>query len=418
MRVLVLGSGAREHALAWKIGQSPVVTQVYLAPGNDLASLDFTCLACAISDAESVLTVAHQHKIDFVVVGPEAPLYYGVVDRLKKAGVLVLGPTRSAAQLETSKVFAKKSMMAAWVPTARFESFTSLHAAKKWLAVNPGQYAVKADGLMAGKGVMLCQNSEQAMIAAEHLFSEDQKAIVIEELLSGKEASLIALCDGNTCKLLPLARDYKRIFDNNVGANTGGMGAVAPLANQSFHIKNTETLASIAIEPILKLQRERGDPFVGFLYAGLLFHRNEPMVLEYNVRLGDPETQVLMNVLDGDILPALYAAAHGDLAQAQFPSPVGAAVCVVIAAEGYPEKPVFGALIKGIETARAQPHVQVFGAGLRASDGGFVVSGGRVLSIVAQGDSISQARERAYRAAEKISFSGMQYRTDIAFDLN
>lgn len=417
MKILVLGSGAREHALAWRIAQSRSVQKVWVAPGNALVGLDFELVPLVITDPEAVVALARALVVDLVVVGPEAPLLAGVVDALGAAGFLAVGPTRAAAALEGSKGYAKKTMLAAGVPTPRFELFDSSLAAKEWLAEHPGRHVVKADGLMAGKGVILCESQSSAFMAVDELFALGQRAVLIEERLVGREASLIALCDGERYRLLPLARDFKRIGTGDTGKNTGGMGAYCPvhLTKEEIGRKRPSDaeLAELAIAPILRQQHEQGSPFRGFLFAGLLFHQRRAQVLEYNCRLGDPETQSLLTAIDGDLVPALFGAAVGDLREAEFPSLCGAAVTVVLASAGYPDAPVLGAPIVGVGAAKRHPHVQVFGAGVTLDGGTLRVSGGRVLSVVAHGASVAEARGRAYAAADEIDFEGSQRREDI-----
>lgn len=421
MKVLVLGSGAREHALAVAIKRSRAVTDVLVGPGNALTALDATNVPLAITDPDAVLQAVLDHRVDFVVVGPEAPLLAGVADRLLDYGVPVLGPVKDAALLEGSKAHSKRAMIEAGVPTASYHTFKDLDACLEHMQIHPSPYVVKADGLMAGKGVIVCDDVEQSMAAARELFDGGQRSVVIERRLRGKEASLIALCDGYDYRLFPVARDHKRIGTGDTGKNTGGMGAYCPVVLSEIEFEDRPVLDDAAlgekaIAPILAWQRKRGAAYRGFLYAGLMFDDGRPYVLEYNARLGDPETQALLTSLDGDIVPAFYAAAHGDFGNADWPDPTGAAVCVVIAAEGYPDAPKTGAVIKGIGKAKDQPFVCVFGAGVAKSGADFVTSGGRVLSIVGHGATIAEAKQRAYAAVRCIEIAGMQYRTDIARD--
>jgi phosphoribosylamine--glycine ligase len=418
VKVLVLGSGAREHALCVAVKRSRAVSQVLIAPGNALTALDAQNVPCAITDPNAVLQAVLAHGVDFVIVGPEAPLLAGVVDRLVGYGVPTLGPSQDAALLEGSKAHSKRAMIEAGVPTATHHAFKDLDACLEHMQVHPAPYVVKADGLMAGKGVIVCDDVEQSRAAANELFDGGQKQVVIERRLRGKEASLIALCDGFDYRLFPIARDHKRLLAGDKGKNTGGMGAFCPVVlSTEFEdrpVLSPEALAEKAIAPILAWQRRRGALYRGFLYAGLMFDEGRPYVLEYNARLGDPETQALLTALDGDLMPAFYAAAHGDFADAEWPEPVGAAVCVVLAAEGYPDAPKAGAKICGIEQAKAQPNVAVFGAGVTREGDAFVASGGRVLSVVAHGSTLGEAKQRAYAGVRCISFDGMQFRTDIA----
>jgi phosphoribosylamine--glycine ligase len=418
MNVMILGSGAREHAIAVALKRSRVVKQVFLAPGNALSSLDVTNVACNITDPDAVLALVRSTSTDFVVVGPEAPLLAGVVDKIEGFGVPVLGPRKDAALLEGSKAYSKRAMIEAGVPTATHHTFKDLSECLEHMRRHPAAYVVKADGLMAGKGVIVSDDVQGAMAAARELFSGGQKVVVIERRLRGKEASLIALCDGFDYRLFPIARDHKRLLTGDKGKNTGGMGAFTPvvLSQTEFDhrpVLSDDQLAQQAILPILKWQRRKGSPFRGFLFAGLMFDDGKPYVLEYNARLGDPETQVLLTALDGDVLPAFYAAAHGDFADTDWPTASLASVCVVLAAEGYPDAPQSGAVIRGIGAAK-ETGAQVFGAGVAREGDALVVSGGRVLSVVGHGATVSEARAHAYAACKHISFAGMQFRTDIA----
>ncbi len=419
MKVLVLGSGAREHAIAAHLQKSRSVERVVLAPGNALAASEVETAGVNATDPADVLRLVRAQALDFVVVGPEAPLLAGVVDALEAEGVLVLGPRKAAAALEGSKSFAKRTMQAAGVPTARFASVTSLDEAERFLAQAPGAYAVKADGLMAGKGVIVCDDGAEAVSAARELLGAGQGRLVIEQRLRGPEVSLIALCDGRELRLFPLARDHKRLLTGDRGKNTGGMGAFCPvvLGEREFEkqpIEDATALAARCIAPVLAHMAREGIPYRGFLYAGLMFDEGRPYVLEYNARLGDPETQVLLHAFAGDLSEAFLAAARGELSQVTFPAQSGAAACVVLAARGYPDAPALGDAIEGLERARARPDVRVYGAGVAEKDGRLVTAGGRVLSIVGHGESVAVARARAYEAVADVSFAGMQHRSDIA----
>lgn len=409
MKILVLGGGAREHALAWKIQQSRDAKEVHLAPGNALAALDFPCHPVNANEPSDVLKLAKKLKVDLVVVGPEAPLLAGVSDLLRDHHFAVVGPSQQAALLEGSKAHAKRVMKEADVNTAPFVVCTTLADVTKALQGNPRLLVVKADGLMGGKGVVVCEHPSEAEAAAKQVFEAGQSRIVLERKLVGPELSLLAMCDGDTYRLLPLARDYKRALDGDQGKNTGGMGSYAPI---SFHALGQ--LAENTIAPILKWHQQHGTPYRGFLFAGLMFEGDEVFTLEYNVRLGDPETQSVLTVLDGDLLPSLFAMALGSLNDVDPLQTAGHACCVVLAAEGYPEAPATGAPIVGLGAAKAHPHVRLFGAGVTNQAGRLVSSSGRILSVVGHGNDSASARQRAYAAMSEINAEQTFYRRDIA----
>jgi phosphoribosylamine--glycine ligase len=399
VRVLLVGSGGREHALAWKLAQSPSLTELHAAPGNPGIAALAVCHPVSADDIEGVLDLARSIHADLVVVGPEVPLVAGLADALRQVGIAVFGPGGGAAQIEGSKSFAKDVMHAAGVPTAAR------------LDVPQVPCVVKADGLAAGKGVFVCHTQDEldAGLAAAAALGGD---VVIEELLEGPEVSLFALCDGTNAVALPPAQDFKRAFDGDEGPNTGGMGAYAPVGSLS----DTEIadLVELVHRPVLAELAARGTPFVGLLYAGLMLTPDGPRVIEFNCRFGDPETQALLPLLEGDLLAALAAAAGGDLTAAAVGIRPGAAVTVVVAAGGYPESGDRGAPIEGIPDAEALGAL-VFHAGTSAgADGTVCTNGGRILNVTGCGDSVAEARAAAYRAIERIRFPGMRYRGDIA----
>ena len=410
MKVLLLGSGAREHALAWKLQQSPLLTALTVAPGNAGIALQHRCRSVDPTSPVQVLALAQELEVDLVVVGPEAPLVAGVTDALTRVGIAVFGPQQSAAQLEGSKAFAKEIMFAARVPTAHSEVFDDVEAAAK-RALAWGPVVVKADGLAAGKGVVVADSGDEAAAAVRALGRLPAGTrLLLEERLTGPELSVMALCDGERYALLPPSQDHKRLRDGDQGPNTGGMGAYAPAK-----LVDDAALLSIGeqvIAPTLREMQRRGSPFKGALYAGLMLTPEGPRVLEYNARLGDPETQVLMMQLKDDLLPLLHACAVGQLSQTRIASHPGVSVGVVLAAHGYPEAPRAGDLIEGLGDVTAD--AQVFHAGTKQTADGIVTSGGRVLTVCARGDSVGQARERAYAAVASIRFEGSQYRRDIA----
>ena len=399
MKVLVLGSGGREHALAWKLAQSPALTELHAAPGNPGIAAIGQCHPVRADDAEGLLALARSLDIGLVVVGPEAPLVAGVADALRRGGVAVFGPSAAAARIEGSKRFAKEVLQSAGVPTADA------------LAVARPPCVVKADGLAAGKGVFVCRTQAEldAALRAVASFGAD---FVVEELLEGEELSVFAICDGARALPLAPARDFKRAFDGDEGPNTGGMGAYSPVPVLGF---DPDAIVEAVHAPVLHELAERGTPFIGLLYAGLMLTEDGPQVLEFNCRFGDPETQVILPRLDGDLLGALAAAASGDLGGASLTASDDAAVTVVVAGRGYPATSDSGSPIVGIDDAEALGAV-VFHAGTALRHGRLVTNGGRILDVTATGSTIADARARAYEAAEKIVFDGARYRSDIAVE--
>ena len=397
MRVLLIGSGGREHALAWKLRQSPLLDELHAAPGNPgIAGLG-ECHPVRAEDGEGLLDLARGLEADLVVVGPEAPLVSGVADELRHAGVRVFGPGREAAQIEGSKTFAKDVMRAAGVPTAAT------------LAVARPPCVVKVDGLAAGKGVFVCPD-QASLDEALRSVARLGQPLVIEELLEGAEVSLFALADGRNAVALAPARDYKRIGDGDTGPNTGGMGAYSPVEGMSA--ADAEELLQTVHRPVLAELASRGRPFVGLLYAGLMLTEAGPKALEFNCRFGDPETQAILPRIDGDLLEALAAAADGDLGGTTISTREDAAVTVVLASRDYPERGDSGTPIEGADDAAAA--ALVFHAGTAVRGGQLATNGGRVLNVTGLGPTLDAARETAYAACASISFDGMQYRRDIA----
>jgi len=416
MRILVVGSGGREHALAWKISRSPLVRALYAAPGNPGISRVAELVALDPRDVDGVARWARENRIDLVVVGPEAPLVAGLADRVAAAGIPVFGPSAAAAEIEGSKAFAKDVMRAAGIPTADYEAFTELAPAVAYARARGGRVAVKADGLAAGKGVVVCGDPGEAEEALRAMLvggihGAAGKKVVVEERLEGPEASCIAFTDGERVRMLAAAQDHKRVFDGDRGPNTGGMGAFSPTPNVG-----PEALAEVERTIVLPAIRElarRGRPFRGALYAGLMLTAKGPRVIEYNARLGDPETQPILMRLRNDVVPALLAAAKGDLSGVSLDFDPRAAVGVVLAAEGYPGKVASGDAIEGADDPFPDD-VQVFHAGTaRDATGRVVTSGGRVLTVCALGDGLAGAARRAYEAVAKVRFRGMQLRRDI-----
>jgi phosphoribosylamine--glycine ligase len=395
VRVLVVGSGGREHALAWKLTQAENGVEVHAAPGNPGIAALGDCHPVRAEDGEGLLGLARELGVDLVVVGPEAPLVAGIADQLRQGGVAVLGPSAGAARIEGSKTFAKHVMRAAGVPTAEM------------LSVARPPCVIKADGLAAGKGVFVCQTQEEvdAGVRAAAALGE---GFLIEELLDGEELSVFALVDGNRVLPLAAARDYKRVGDDDTGPNTGGMGAFSPVPEADL-----DELVDRIHRPVVEQLARRGAPFIGLLYAGLMLTENGPRVLEFNCRFGDPETQAVLPRLEGDFLAALAAAAEGDLSDAELSASESAAVTVVLASGSYPEHGDVGTPIEGIDAAQAEGAL-VFHAGTAVRDGQLLTNGGRILNVTGVGDSLDEARSRAYAACEHISFAGCRYRRDIA----
>jgi phosphoribosylamine--glycine ligase len=415
MRILVVGSGGREHALAWKISQSPAVRALYCAPGNPGIAKVAQLVAVRADDVEGLVREARALKVDLVVVGPEAPLVLGLADRLQEAGIPVFGPTAAAAQIEGSKAFAKEVMLAAGIPTAEHAAFTELEPALAYARARGGRVAVKADGLAAGKGVVVAGGPEEAEAAlrgmlVERVHGAAGDTVVVEERLEGPEASVIALADGERVRLLPAAQDHKRVGDADQGPNTGGMGAFSPTPKVTPEVMR-EVEERILLPALGELAR-RGRPFRGALYAGLMLTAKGVRVIEFNARLGDPETQPIMMRLSGDIVPALAAAAHGDLSDVELSVDPRAAVGVVLAAEGYPAKPLTGDPVEGAE-GPFPAEVQVFHAGTALRDGRLVSAGGRVLTVCALGEDVLAARAVAYGALQRVRLRGGHYRRDI-----
>jgi phosphoribosylamine---glycine ligase len=398
MNVLVVGSGGREHALAWCLARSPAVGELHAAPGNPGIAGRATCHPIRLDDGESLLALCTQCEIDLVVIGPEAPLVAGVGDQLRRGGVAVFGPSAPAAAIEGSKSFAKDVMRAAGVPTAGE------------LDEPRAPCVIKADGLAAGKGVFVCATQAEVDAAWPRVQALGER-VVVEELLEGDEVSLFAVCDGADAVPLPAAQDAKRLLDGDEGPNTGGMGAYAPVQQLSAH--EQEELVEEIHRPVLAELARRECPFIGLLYAGLMLTEDGPRVLEFNCRFGDPETQAILPVLTEDPAPLLAAAANGLLGDAPAPESDGAAVTVVVASEGYPEAPRTGDEIHGIEEAE-RIGALVFQAGTALRDGRLVSAGGRVLNVVGTGADLLEAREKAYEAVARIELRGAQFRTDIA----
>jgi len=415
VKLLVIGGGGREHAIAWKLAQSPRVQKIFVAPGNGGTARESGLENVALSKTDALIEFARKEGIQLTVVGPEAPLAQGVVDAFRDAGLRIFGPTRAAAQLESSKDFAKRFMVRHGVPTARHATFERAADAKAYVAEQGAPIVVKADGLAAGKGVVVASSVAEANDAIDGMLlsnrlGEAGARVVIEQCLEGEEASFIVICDGRNALPLATSQDHKRLRDGDEGPNTGGMGAYspAPVVTPKLHARVMREI----IQPTIQGMARDGLPYVGFLYAGLMIDREgRPLTLEFNCRLGDPEAQPILMRLKSDLLALIESALDGKLEQATAEWDRRSALGVVLAARGYPEQPVAGDRIEGIPAPSED--CRVFHAGSRLDGGQLVTSGGRVLCVTALGDSLRVARQRAYAATEGIRFEGMQYRHDI-----
>ena len=420
MRILLIGGGGREHALAWKLVQSPNVEKLYAAPGNPGMALlqKCECINLNVDDLEGIADYAEEKSIDLTVVGPEAPLVAGLADVFKRRGLPVFGPSKAAAQLEGSKAFSKELMAKYNIPTAFFKICEDIEAAKAYVEEKGAPLVVKADGLAAGKGVVVAMTKQEALDAiddmmGDHKFGAAGARVVLEEYMEGEEASLLAFTDGKTVVPMIAAQDHKRVFDGDEGPNTGGMGtyAPAPVMTDILRLKATE----LVLKPVVAAMAKEGTPYQGCLYAGLMIKGDSVKVVEFNCRFGDPETQVVLPLLDGDLAEIMLACATGTLDKVEVAWHDKAAVCVVMASGGYPESYEKGKEITGLAAAEEDKDVVVFHAGTKEADGKIVTSGGRVLGVTAVDASIKAARDRAYAAVEKIAFEKNFYRKDIAW---
>lgn len=419
MKVLVIGGGGREHALCWKIAQSALVKKLYCAPGNAGIAKIAACVDIGPTSIPQLVKFAKKEGIDLTVVGPEAPLCNGIVDQFKQEGLKTFGPDQKASRLEGSKGFCKQMLRKYGIPTANFRIFDDARAALAFVRKGPFPVVIKADGLAAGKGTLLCSNEEEAVKAVrsmmeERIFGPAGERVVVEELLTGTEASIMAISDGNALLELAPAQDYKRIYDGDIGPNTGGMGAYSPVRTIIPHEYN-KVFAKILV-PVLHAMRKERTPFKGVLYAGVMFTESGPKVLEFNVRFGDPETQVIMLRLNGDLVRIMLAAIEGKLESVDEKQlwSERAAVTVVMASGGYPGSYETGFEIQGLDEAEKDKDVVVFHAGTASRNSKAVTSGGRVLNVSATGETLKEAREKAYAACRKIQFKGAYFRSDIA----
>jgi phosphoribosylamine--glycine ligase len=417
MNILLIGSGGREHALAWKMAASPLTDRLYCAPGNAGIANEAECVALDPADHAAVIAFCKDKRIDFVVVGPEAPLCAGIVDDLEAAGIKAFGPSKAAAQLEGSKGFTKDICRANNIPTAAYERFTAPKPAKAYVRKQGAPIVVKADGLAAGKGVVVAETVAQAEAAIDMMFEGGLGAagaeVVIEEFLEGEEASFFALCDGTTAIPLASAQDHKRVFDGDKGPNTGGMGAYSPAPVMTPEM-TARTMREI-IEPTLRALAAMGAPYKGVLFAGLMLTKDGPKLIEYNARFGDPETQVLMLRLRSDLVPALLASRDGVLKSFDLRWSDDAALTVVMAAKGYPGDYAKGSAIDGLEEAARVEGVEIFHAGTKRDGGRILANGGRVLNVCAIGRSIAEAQKQAYAAVDVIRWPEGFCRRDIGW---
>jgi phosphoribosylamine--glycine ligase len=414
MNVLLLGSGGREHALAWKLAASPLLTKLYAAPGNPGIAEEAELVALKLADHGAIVAFCQEKKIDLVAVGPEAPLVAGLADDLDRAGIKAFGPKAAAARLEGSKSFTKRMCAANDIPTAGFAEFTDERSAKDFARKLGAPIVVKADGLHAGKGVIVAMTIEEALSGIDRAFAMGgDSPVVLEEFLAGEEASLFFLVDGESVLPLAGAQDHKRAFDHDEGPNTGGMGAYSPAPVLTPEIER-RTLDEI-VRPTARALARAGTPYRGVLYAGLMITADRPKLIEYNVRFGDPECQVLMPRLKDDLLTLMLAAVDGTLDRMSVRWHADAAITVVLATKGYPGEYPTGSEIKGLEPAGAVEGVKIFHAGTRREGSRLLAAGGRVLNVTATGKDVSQARERAYRAIDLIDWPEGFYRRDIAW---
>ena len=417
MKVLVIGGGGREHALVWKLSQSPKVKEIYCAPGNAGIANLAECIEIRPDNLTGFLNFSKSHKIDLTVVGPELPLALGVVDEFQRAGLRIFGPTKAAAMIESSKIYAKQFMKTYHIPTAKAHSFDSIEKALGYARQQELPLVIKADGLAAGKGVMIAHTLAQAEESIDQMmhsrvFGSAGEKIVIEAFLTGEEATILAFTDGRGVSLLPASQDHKRLGDGDQGANTGGMGAYAPAPVVTPEIQG-QVLRHI-VKPTLHGLAEEGCPYKGVLYFGLMICKEGPRVLEFNCRFGDPEAQVVLPLLDSDLVDILEAVIDERLDQVTIRLKALAAICVVLASSGYPEESPQGFPVKGLKLAQKLKDVLLFHAGTALRNDRVVTHGGRVLGVTALGADLRSARDRAYKAIAKIDFEGMQYRKDIA----
>ena len=420
MRVLVVGSGGREHAIVWKIAQSPKVTKIYCAPGNAGIAEQAECVPIKAMDIPALLAFAKDNAIDLVIVGPEAPLIAGLADELRAAGISTFGPSRAAAAIEGSKVFSKELMAKYNIPTARFRVFDKPSEANSYIEQisvgNDCPIVVKADGEALGKGVLVCDKKDEAlraikMLMVDKAFGKAGDRVVIEERLDGQEASLMVITDGESVLPLPAVQDHKRVYDGDIGPNTGGMGCYSPVpaVTPALYSQAMEQI----IRPTIRAMKAEGRPYTGVLYTGIILTTDGPKVIEYNARFGDPETQVSLPLLETDLMEIIEASLSGSLDSVEIRCYNSSAVCVAMASGGYPAEYETGKPIAGLDDASSLPGVTVFHAGTRLQDGQIVTAGGRVLGVTGLGATFSESIDRAYAGVARIHFEGMHFRRDI-----
>jgi len=419
MNILIIGGGGREHALAWKLAKSDRVRKIYVAPGNGgTASGSLIIENIDLNKTDELISFAKKNHIGLTVVGPEVPLSEGIVDDFQKNNLKIFGPSKAAAQLESSKEFAKDFMRRHNIPTASYQTFTDLNKAKEYVKKNRVPIVIKADGLAAGKGVIIAENEPEAFKALElmlidNAFGDSGARVVIEEYLEGEEASFIVISDGDSILPLASSQDHKRLLDNDVGPNTGGMGAYspAPIVTEDVHNK----IMAQVIEPTIKGMKSDGINFCGFLYAGLMIDKNNNIkTLEFNCRMGDPETQPILFRLKSDLLPVLLDATNNQLHKSQIEWEDNSSITVVMASKNYPDQPELGDIIYGLDSEKLSTNTFIFHAGTTLENGKIKTSGGRVLGVTAKEKSLKEAKEKVYQLVKKIKFNGAQYRKDIA----
>lgn len=415
-KVLVIGSGGREQALAWKLAQSSLVDKIYVAPGNGGSAGIIENVEIGFTDVPALVEFAQNQQIDLTVIGQEAASEAGLVNAFEATGLPIFGPTKAAAQLETSKVFSKDIMTAASIPTAAYEAFTDPTAAINYASSRPMPVVIKADGLATGKGVIICEtlaDIEAAIddIMVKRIFGESGSSVIVEDFLKGQEVSVHALSDGNTSIIFPASQDHKQVFDGDKGPNTGGMGVIAPVP--WVNSQHLDTVQRTIVQPALDTLKQQGTPFIGCLYPGLMIDGDTINLLEFNVRFGDPEAEVYMRLFNGDLYDTLLACAKGRLEPAQVSWHSGYAATVVLCAPGYPGDYPKGLPVSGIEQAEAQKDIVVFHAATKRDGDQLLTAGGRVLNVTATGVTLEEALEKAYNAVEFIHFEGMHYRKDI-----
>ncbi|XEC95636.1 phosphoribosylamine--glycine ligase [Paenibacillus tarimensis] len=417
MRILVIGGGGREHAIVWALKKSDKVKEIYCAPGNAGIAALAECVPIPVDRFDELIEFSVDHAIDLVVVGPDDPLAAGIVDAFEASGVPIFGPRKNAAEIEGSKIFMKELLKKYSIPTAKYETFTDYEAASSYLSKQSAPIVIKADGLAAGKGVTVAYSLEEAHEALQDMmvnnkFGESGNRVVIEEFLEGQEMSILAFVDGETVRPMVPAQDHKPVFDGDKGPNTGGMGTYTPLPHIPQSIID-DAIENI-VKPTAKAMVSEGRPFRGVLFAGLMITKDGPKTIEFNARMGDPETQVVLPRLKTDLLDIILASINGRLDQLEIEWSDEAAVCVILASEGYPGSYPKGRVIEGLQEASSTDGVLLFHAGTAFENGQTVTSGGRVLGVVGVGIDTADARDRAYRAAKGIHFEGVHYRSDIA----